>query len=221
MLSIHSIGLLRTRLRRNWNLALTIVTVPVLDGSASARCVLVPYSREHVENYNRWMQSPFLLEMTASEPLTLNEEYEMQQSWLNDEKKCTFIIQSPDFTENLSGLSRTDLGGMVGDVNLYLNDHDDPKRAEIEIMIAEPTMRRRKLGYTALRLMIRYAFEVLGITSLMAKISLSNKSSIRLFTEKLGFEQLSVSDIFQEVTLEKQLGEADSDVEWVLGTFLR
>lgn len=27
---------------------------------------------------------------------------------------------------------------MVGDVNIYMNDLDDPQLAEIEIMIAEP-----------------------------------------------------------------------------------
>ena len=31
-------------------------------------------------------------EMTASEPLTIEEEYEMQQSWLEDPTKCTFIV---------------------------------------------------------------------------------------------------------------------------------
>lgn len=30
------------------------------------------------------------------------------------------------------------LPAMVGDVNLYMNDLDDPQMAEIEIMIAEP-----------------------------------------------------------------------------------
>lgn len=34
------------------------------------------------------MQSPILQEQTASEPLTLQEEYEMQQSWwLDDDSK--------------------------------------------------------------------------------------------------------------------------------------
>ncbi len=30
--------------------------------------------------------------MTASEPLTLDEEYDMQLSWKEDPKKCTFIV---------------------------------------------------------------------------------------------------------------------------------
>lgn len=45
------------------------------------RVVLVPYRRKHVEKYHNWMLSSLLLEQTASEPLTLQEEYEMQQKW--------------------------------------------------------------------------------------------------------------------------------------------
>ena len=54
-------------------------------GSAPSVTILVPYRKEHVPKYHEWMKSPFLLEMTASEPLTLDEEYEMQKSWLEDE----------------------------------------------------------------------------------------------------------------------------------------
>lgn len=35
--------------------------------------------------------------MTASEPLTLDEEYEMQKSWQEDPDKLTFILIHPDF----------------------------------------------------------------------------------------------------------------------------
>lgn len=36
--------------------------------------------------YEAWMQDPFVLEMTASEPLTVEQEYEMQESWKMDPK---------------------------------------------------------------------------------------------------------------------------------------
>ena len=38
------------------------------------------------------MQSEEIRELTASLPLTLDEEYQMQQTWLNDKDKCTFIV---------------------------------------------------------------------------------------------------------------------------------
>nr|CCA28243.1 conserved unknown protein putative [Albugo laibachii Nc14] len=53
---------------------------------------LVPYEPEHVPKYHEWMSDPILQECTASEPLTLDQEYAMQTSWRDDPKKCTFII---------------------------------------------------------------------------------------------------------------------------------
>ena len=67
------------------------------------------------------MKSPELQVLTASEPITLDQEFEMQHEWCRDPLKCTFIIQSPLVSEhNLDGY-----GGMVGDVNLFLSP-DDP-----------------------------------------------------------------------------------------------
>ncbi|CAO3566874.1 unnamed protein product [Mortierella alpina] len=169
------------------------------------KCVLVPYLKRHVDHYNKWMQSPELLEMTASEPLTLEEEYEMQESWRVDENKCTFIILAKENPELEITAENALAQKMVGDVNLFFNDHDDPHSAEIEIMIAEPSYRRRGMGLEAIRMMITYAYESLGTNRITAKISTENEGSIQLFLTQLGFNQIGYSQIFEEVTLERIL----------------
>ncbi len=39
---------------------------------------------------------PLLLELTSSEPLTLDEEVRMQEEWHRDERKCTLVILARD-----------------------------------------------------------------------------------------------------------------------------
>ena len=39
--------------------------------------------KAHVRKYHAWMQDPSLLE-AGSEPVTLDQEYQMQLSWLQD-----------------------------------------------------------------------------------------------------------------------------------------
>ncbi|KAM7447569.1 N-acetyltransferase 9 [Porites harrisoni] len=152
----------------------------VLEGE---KVVLVPYKKEHVPRYHDWMQSPELLEQTASERLTLEQEYDMQNSWFQDENKCTFIILDK---RKWLQLETTETECMAGDVNLFL---DDSRRdvAEIEIMIAGNTN--------------------LGIQKYEAKIGCSNDASLRLFN-KIGFTEVSVSEVFKEVTLEMNVTEA-------------
>jgi hypothetical protein len=58
--------------------------------------ILVPYRPEHVPTYHDWMTDPKLLELTSSEPLTLDEEVRMQEEWHRDEGKCTFVILARD-----------------------------------------------------------------------------------------------------------------------------
>ena len=106
-----------------------------------SKSVLVPYRPEHVEKYHEWMKSPYLLEMTGSEPLTLEEEIEMQQSWKNDSEKCTFIVLAKctcpcsrfikDIEEGNNYQDEMNLKfdfvletleAMIGDVNLFLSD---------------------------------------------------------------------------------------------------
>jgi RimJ/RimL family protein N-acetyltransferase len=132
------------------------------------------------------MQDPQLQEATASEPLSMEEEYAMQRSWRGDGDKLTFIIclplsnESSDFAgERESEQRKVVLAGrddaperMVGDINLFLfeSDEDDDEYAakkeggkvdggvvgEIELMIANSQHRRRGHGRAALLAFLEY-----------------------------------------------------------------
>jgi len=118
----------------------------ILEGE---RVLLVPYLPEHVPKYHSWMQALDLLEQTASEKLSLQEQYEMQKSWDSDPNKHIFIILDrtcPDEPDH-----STTGGGMAGDVNLFLRDDIGENSAEIEVMIAEPKSRGKGLATEAVK----------------------------------------------------------------------
>lgn len=147
-------------------------------------CILVPYRPEHVERYHGWMQDAALLEATGSERMTLEDEIENQQSWRDDETKCTFIVLAREACEDdLSSLLDEDdtfvarnIHAMVGDVNLFLSEEEDdeeidpfapppvadpsapplPQQAEVDIMIAESGHQGKGIGKEATSLMMLY-----------------------------------------------------------------
>ncbi|GMP66617.1 hypothetical protein CsSME_00026905 [Camellia sinensis var. sinensis] len=165
------------------------------------KVILVPYMKEHVPKYHQWMQDPALLQATGSEPLTLDEEYQMQLSWTQDPHKQTFIVLDKELVVGDFIHGDAHVEAMVGDVNIYMNDLDDSQMAEIEIMIAEPKSRGKGLGKESVLMMMAFAVENLAIRIFRAKIGESNESSLILF-KKLGFQEVSCSEIFKEVTLE-------------------
>ncbi|XP_069373879.1 alpha/beta-tubulin-N-acetyltransferase 9 isoform X2 [Paralichthys olivaceus] len=166
--------------------------------------LLVPYNEHHVSRYHEWMKSPELQQLTASEPLTLEQEHAMQRSWREDDDKCTFIIldkqlwTDPDVEEEQC---------MVGDVNIFLTDPTDPSLAELEIMIAEASYRGRGIGKEVTRMMMSYGVAKLGVKKFQAKIGLDNEVSVGMF-KKLHFQEVSVCEVFREVTLEMTVDES-------------
>ena len=156
---------------------------------ASAVVELCPYRRAHVERYHEWMSDEDTLRATASERLTLAEEYAMCEQWARDETKCTFIVRDARTRE------------MVGDVNLFFGvDHEDAAAAEIECMIGERSMRRKGYAREALEVFMAYGAVVLGVTTFVAKIGFDNAASLNLFAG-LGYVERSSSEIFREKTL--------------------
>ncbi|KAI0219439.1 N-acetyltransferase 9-like protein [Lamellibrachia satsuma] len=156
--------------------------------------------------YHGWMKNEELQQLTASEPLTLDEEFAMQCSWCEDEQKCTFIIlDARKFKNN----KENEIESMVGDVNLFFNDIDDKHSAEVEIMIAEKESQGQGFGKEALLSMMDYGVTCLGVKRFTAKIGYTNKRSLQMF-HKLSFTEVCRSDIFEEVTLELNITQVVS-----------
>lgn len=165
------------------------------------KCILVPYRVEHVAKYHEWMKNEEIQILTCSEPLSLEEEYEMQRTWLIDDDseiycvnflELTFIIISIEFAKKDDVIS-----GMCGDVNIFLNE----KEAEIEVMIAEDESRKKGIAFEALNMIIEYSRKHLVIEKFVAKILDGNDASIALF-EKLGFKKVKYVEVFKEHVLE-------------------
>ncbi|RUS90732.1 hypothetical protein EGW08_001536 [Elysia chlorotica] len=176
------------------------------------KVLLVPYEKHHVQKYHGWMESEELRELTASERLSLEEEYDMQRKWRESPDKCTFIILARDRYEldTFEDVVQREIGAMVGDVNIFFPSEDISRdEGEVEIMIADPSVRGKGFGRESLCLMMRYARENLGTKTFTSKIGFSNAASLHLF-QSLGFKEISRSDVFEEVTL--QLEESATDV---------
>lgn len=159
---------------------------------------LVPYKKKHVEKYHEWMKDLELQEQTASEPLTLEKEYEMQQSWHVDADKLTFII--------LNNEKSNEIERMIGDVNLFISedDEDDSSKnsiriGECEIMIAEKSYRGKGLSKSIMLLMIEWAWKNSVCCKFIARIGYENVVSQNLF-KKLGFVEKSRAECFKEIT---------------------
>jgi len=118
---------------------------------------------------------------TASEPLTLDEEYENQESWRASHDKLTFIIceplptsdspaaassSSPSSSSSIKAGEHDARERMVGDVNLFLYPDEEEEEdrpgvprfcvGEVDIMIADAQHRGRGLGREVVGTFLQY-----------------------------------------------------------------
>ncbi|OCK84114.1 hypothetical protein K432DRAFT_289553 [Lepidopterella palustris CBS 459.81] len=150
----------------------------------TSKILLVPYSEHHVPTYHKWMQDEELQKATASEPLTLDQEYAMQSSWRQDADKLTFIAcTAPPYlysaAQDVEISAEHDAPAhMFGDVNLFLYSDEeqegDPAVAdacsvvgEIEIMIALKHLQGNGNGKSILLAFLWYI--ILSLPKLMAE----------------------------------------------------
>lgn len=154
------------------------------------RVWLVPYTAAFVPQYNEFLRDPLLQQQTASEPLSLSQEYLL----------CAELAQRPhSLTLVLVEAGAPHL--MVGDVNVHVDAHE-PHVAEVDVMVAAPAARRRGFATEALQLLMPACEAALGVRRWVARIKDDNEPSLALFA-RLGFVEVERSEVFCEVSLEK------------------
>lgn len=143
--------------------------------------------------------------MTCTEPYSLEQEYEYQKEWNEDESKYIFIILDKTLSDH----------PMAGDINLFITqniytDNNNEQMAELNIMIAEEKSRRKGLAQETLELIIKWAQEKLEIKTFVAKIQHDNIGSIKLF-KKIGFVEREYVESFKEYTFTLTLKNDDNN----------
>merc|ERR1712000_442372 len=197
---------------------------------ATNRVLLVPYEGHHVSKYHSWMTDPALQAATASEPLSLEEEYKNQRSWRNSADKLTFIRMN---TLDLDSMSR-----LTGDVNFFLHPWDAEGGqegwlvGEIDVMVADPDFRNQGMGKAAVMALLVYIQVQMGfileeyvmskqadgvsgasLKAFFVKIKEGNVASRKLF-ERLGFRQEGQKNYFGEYKMVMPLDELQKQPWW-------
>ncbi len=114
--------------------------------------LLGPFEEKYVELYSEWLNIPFILKMTGSEPMTVQDVADYRRSCLD----------SPDMTQFLV----CHKGVAIGDVDL--RDIKPGESAQSVIMIANPTF--RGCGEEAYRLLLNYGFKNFDLNRIYAEV---------------------------------------------------
>lgn len=175
-------------------------------------------------------------EATASEPLTLEEEYENQESWRASHDKLTFIVCQPlaaaesgEDGESREGSGTVRAGAadvperMVGDVNLFLYPYEDEDTiaavagaipefcvGEVDIMIADRQHRGKGLGRAVVQAFLYYIHR--HMDGIMKEYSedkdLPSPPQLKLLKAKINKDNKASIALFERLGF-KQEGDVD------------
>ncbi|RDW68442.1 N-acetyltransferase [Coleophoma crateriformis] len=205
---------------------------------STSSVLLVPYEASHVTTYHDWMKDAEIQEATASEPLTLPEEYAMQHSWRLDHDKLTFIACKPlsdaKDTTAVAGIC-DEPESMLGDVNLFLSPADEDEEGcigELELMIAPVSARRKGYGRSTILAFMMYIESHLddilaeyknGLASEQATAAQGKKMNLLQLKVKIGSKNAKSITLFESIGFvkieegENYFGEIELVFEGFLG----
>jgi RimJ/RimL family protein N-acetyltransferase len=139
---------------------------------------LGPLRRDHLQDYLRWIND---LQVTRTlgaprRPMTA----ELETAWLDG----ALMSSDPSFTIY-------ELATMRPIGNTTLRVEGDSGCAEFGLMIGEKDVWGRGYGSEVTRLMLGYAFDVLGLYNVMLRVYANNPRAIGIY-ERAGFRRIGV-----------------------------
>ncbi|THY43555.1 hypothetical protein D6C99_07048, partial [Aureobasidium pullulans] len=219
----------------------------------TSQILLCPYSEHHVPTYHEWMKDessfPFfhlpnhhphlhfqdsiqtcekkkeLQALTASEPLSLPEEYDMQRSWRQDPDKLTFIACLPPTSPATASTTITPKqddapSRMIGDINLFLfdDDRDDEEESststtskqiigEVELMIALKPHHRKGHGRASLLAFLSYILTNSG--AILSEYTQGTSGILNFLRVKINKDNVKSIALFESVGFERTSAEAN------------
>jgi diamine N-acetyltransferase len=156
---------------------MTDPNAPILNIEGE-QVALGPLRREHIPLYLRWIND-FGTTRTLGvppRPMTLEQETAWYEQAAVDDGRIAFTIYERSTSRAIGncGLHEVDLAN---------------RRTVVGIMIGEPEARGRGYGTEAMRLLLDYAFTVLGLHSVMLTVFEYNAAGRRCY-EKVGFREM-------------------------------
>lgn len=142
------------------------------------KMALGPLRRELIPTYQRWMNDPVV--QANAQPVPAPWTVERTTRWvdgiLNAERSYAFTIYTlPDYQP----IGTTRLGGVD-----FRN-----RSAEFDIAIGESDNRGQGYGTEATRLLLDYAFRILGLRNVMLAVAANNRAGIRAY-QRAGFKEI-------------------------------